>query len=125
MPERAVFRASLYSLYNDALNTALSGNPIQAAPKFEEVERQHPYSTWAVKAQVMAAWSFYEANDYAQAEASLDRFIQLYPADSLTEYAYYLKALVFYEQIVDVERDADMTRRALFAFEDLLRRYPG
>ena len=51
-------------LYNDALNTALSGNPIQAAPKFEEVERQHPYSTWAVKAQVMAAWSFYEANDY-------------------------------------------------------------
>lgn len=111
-------------LYNDALNTALSGNPIQAAPKFEEVERQHPYSTWAVKAQVMAAWSFYEANDYAQAEASLDRFIQLYPADSLTEYAYYLKALVFYEQIVDVERDADMTRRALFAFEDLLRRYP-
>lgn len=111
-------------LYNDALNTALSGNPVQAAPKFEEVERQHPYSTWAVKAQIMAAWSFYEANDYAQAEASLDRFIQLYPADSLTEYAYYLKALVFYEQIVDVERDADMTRRALFAFEDLLRRYP-
>ena len=111
-------------LYNDALNTALSGNPVKAAPKFEEVERQHPYSTWAVKAQIMAAWSFYEANDYAQAEASLDRFIQLYPADSLTEYAYYLKALVFYEQIVDVERDADMTRRALFAFEDLLRRYP-
>ena len=72
----------------------------------------------------MAAWSFYEANDYAQAEASLDRFIQLYPADSLTEYAYYLKALVYYEQIVDVERDADMTRNALFAFEDLLRRYP-
>ena len=65
-------------LYNDALNTVLSGNPELAAPKFEEVERQHPYSTWAVKAQVMAAWSFYEANDYVQAEASLDRFIQLY-----------------------------------------------
>ena len=80
-------------LYNDALNTVLSGNPELAAPKFEEVERQHPYSTWAVKAQVMAAWSFYEANDYVQAEASLDRFIQLYQADSLTEYAYYLKAL--------------------------------
>ncbi len=111
-------------LYNDALNTVLSGDAELAAPKFEEVERQHPYSTWAVKAQVMAAWSFYEANDYAQAEASLDRFIQLYPADSLTEYAYYLKALVYYEQIVDVERDADMTRKALFAFEDLLRRHP-
>ena len=112
-------------LYDDALNTVLSGDPELAATKFEEVERQHPYSTWAVKAQVMAAWSFYEANDYAQAEASLDRFIQLYPADSLTEYTYYLKALVYYEQIVDVERDADMTRKALFAFEELLRRYPS
>jgi outer membrane protein assembly factor BamD len=78
-----------------------------------------------VKAQMMAAWSFYEANDYVQAESSLDRFIQLYPADSLTEYAHYLKALVFYEQIVDVERDANMTRKALIAFEDLLRRYPS
>ena len=112
-------------LYNDALNTALSGKMELAAPKFEEVERQHPYSTWAVKAQIMAAWSLYEANDYAKAEASLERFILLYPADSLTEYAYYLKALVFYEQIVDVERDADMTRKALLAFEDLLRRYPS
>ena len=112
-------------LYNDALNTALSGELALAAPKFEEVERQHPYSTWAVKAQIMAAWSFYEANDYVQAESSLDRFIQLYPADSLTEYAHYLKALVFYEQIVDVERDANMTRKALIAFEDLLRRYPS
>ena len=111
-------------LYNDALNTALSGKVELAAPKFEEVERQHPYSTWAVKAQIMAAWSFYESNDYKQAEA-LERFIQLYPADTLTEYAFYLKALVFYEQIVDVERDADMTRKALLAFEDLLRRYPS
>ncbi len=112
-------------LYNDALNTALSGKMELAAPKFEEVERQHPYSTWAVKAQIMAAWSLYDANDYARAEASLERFILLYPADSLTEYAYYLKALVFYEQIVDVERDADMTRKALLAFEELLRRYPS
>lgn len=112
-------------LYNDALNTALSGKMELAAPKFEEVERQHPYSTWAVKAQIMAAWSLYEANDYAKAEASLERFILLYPSDSLTEYAYYLKALVFYEQVVDVERDADMTRKALLAFEDLLRRYPS
>ena len=114
----------LNQLYNDALNTALSGEMELAAPKFEEVERQHPYSTWAVKAQIMAAWSFYEANDYAKAEISLERFIMLYPADPLTEYAYYLKALIFYEQIIDVERDADMTRKALLAFEDLLRRYP-
>lgn len=111
-------------LYNEALDTALAGQTALAAPKFEEVERQHPYSIWAVRAQIMGAWSFYQANDYGQAEASLNRFIELYPADRLTEYAYYLKSLIYYEQIVDVERDADMTYRSLSAFEELLRRYP-
>ena len=116
--------APVDQLYNDALNTVLAGDVDLAAPKFEEVERQHPYSIWAVRAQIMAAWSFYQSNQYAQAEASLDRFIELYPADPLTEYAYYLKALSYYEQIVDVERDANMTYKALNAFEDVLRRYP-
>ena len=48
-------------LYNDALNTVLAGDVDLAAPKFEEVERQHPYSIWAVRAQIMAAWSFYQS----------------------------------------------------------------
>jgi outer membrane protein assembly factor BamD len=111
-------------LYQDALKTAIGGEPMDAAPKFEEVERQHPYSELATRAQVMAAWSFYEANQYSRATAALDRFIELNPADPLVEYAYYLKALCFYEQIVDVERDAEMTRLALNAFEELVRRFP-
>ena len=111
-------------LYDEALILAADGEADKAAPKFEEVERQHPYSDLAVRAQVMAAWSFYQANDYARAVAALDRFIELYPAESLVEYAYYLKALCYYEQIVDVERDAEMTLLALNAFEDMLRRYP-
>ena len=80
-------------LYQDALKTAIDGEPKEAAPKFEEVERQHPYSRLATRAQVMAAWSFYEANQYSRATAALDRFIELNPADPLVEYAYYLKAL--------------------------------
>ncbi|MGC6439692.1 MAG: outer membrane protein assembly factor BamD [Candidatus Puniceispirillaceae bacterium] len=112
------------TLYNEALDTVLTGDIEKAGAQFEEVERQHPYSAWAVRAQVMAAWSFYQANQYSDAVNALDRFIELYPAHSYTEYAYYLRALCFYEQIVDVERDADMTRRALEAFEDLIRRYP-
>ena len=111
-------------LYQDAMKTAVSGKPQDAAPKFEEVERQHPYSNLATQAQVMAAWSFYEANQYSRATAALDRFVELNPADPLVEYAYYLKALCFYEQIVDVERDAEMTRIALNAFEELVRRFP-
>ena len=111
-------------LYQDALKTAIDGEQKDAAAKFEEVERQHPYSKLATRAQVMAAWSFYEANQYSQATAALERFIELNPADPLVEYAYYLKALCFYEQIVDVERDAEMTRLALNAFEELVRRFP-
>ena len=111
-------------LYNEALDLALANQPKKAAPKFEEVERQHPYSIWAVRSQIMAGWAFYAENDYERAVATLERFIELYPADPLTEYAYYLRALCFYEQIVDVERDADMTRRAMTAFEELVRRYP-
>ena len=112
-------------LYNEALDAAMSGDAEAAAPQFEEVERQHPYSTLAVRAQLMAAWSFYQANNYARAISGLERFIELNPADQRVEYAYYLIALSYYEQIVDVERDAEMTRLALAAFEELQRRFPN
>ncbi len=112
-------------LYNEALASVLAGDTKVAAPQFEEVERQHPYSTLAVQAQIMAAWAFYQENDYPRAVAALQRFIELNPADSRVEYAYYLVALSYYEQIVDVERDAKMTRLALTAFEELQRRFPN
>ena len=111
-------------LYNEALASALAGDTKEAAPQFEEVERQHPYSSLAVQAQIMAAWAFYQENNYPQAVAALQRFIELNPADMRVEYAYYLIALSYYEQIVDVERDAEMTRLALTAFEELQRRFP-
>ena len=111
-------------LYDEALSLVLDGNAEEAAPQFEEVERQHPYSDLAVRAQIMAAWSFYQDNNYPRAIASLERFIELNPADDMVEYAYYLKALSYYEQIVDVERDAEMTLLALNAFDDLLLRFP-
>ncbi len=113
------------SLYNEALDAVYSGNPKQAASLFEEVERQHPYSTWAVKAQLMAAWAYYEANDFPRSLVSLERFIELYPAHKDVEYAYYLRALCYYDQIVDVERDAAMTQRSMDAFSELLRRFPN
>ncbi len=112
------------SLYGAALNTALDGDPKAAAPEFEEIERQHPYSELAIRAQIMASWSFYQDRNYPRANASLDRFIELNPADPFVEYAYYLKALCYYEQIVDVERDAEMSKLALSAFEELVRRFP-
>ena len=72
----------------------------------------------------MAAWAYYEANDYPRALSTLERYIELYPAHEDTEYAYFLRALCYYEQIADVERDAAMTKRSMDAFSELLRRFP-
>ena len=122
-PEQA--RIPAEQLYDEALALANNSQSTLAATRFEEVERQHPYSDLAARAQIMAAWSYYDSNNYDDAVVALDRFIELTPADELVEYAYYLKALSFYEQIVDIGRDAKMTRLALGAFDDLLTRFPN
>ena len=115
---------SAEDLYNEAMNEVLNGTVEKASPLFDEVERQHPYSKWATKAQLMSAWSLYESNQYPAAISALDRFIELNPAHQDIDYAYYLKAQSYYEQIVDVERDAGMTLLAQEAFAALLNRFP-
>lgn len=95
-----------------------------SAIAFDEVERQHPYSIWARRAQVMAAASHYQARNYDDAVNAVDRFLQLHPGNSNAPYAYYIKALSYYEQISDVRRDQDNTLRARGALIELIRRYP-
>lgn len=112
-------------LYTIALNTATSGDIQEAPAQFDEVERQHPYSKWATQSQLMSAWSLYQGNNYEAAILALDRFIELNPAHDDIDYAYYLKAMSYYEQIVDVERDAGMTVLAKQSFEALLKRFPN
>ena len=89
-------------LYNEALDNMLAGNYQQSARLFDEVERQHPYSAWASKAQLMAAFAHYQDNAYDDAINALDRFIQLHPGNKDVSYAYYLKSLSYYEQISDI-----------------------
>jgi outer membrane protein assembly factor BamD len=91
---------------------------------FREVERQHPYSEWSRRAILMTAYAHYEANDYADAIADADRFITLYPGNAATPYAYYLKAVCYFEQIVDVGRDQAATGQAELALVDVIKRYP-
>ncbi len=112
------------TLYNRAVNALEAGAYLDAARFFEEVERQHPYSVWATKAQLMAAYSNYEASKYDDAVIGLDRFIQLHPGNRDTPYAYYLKALSYYEQITDVSRDQLGTEKALKSLREVIRRYP-
>ncbi len=111
-------------LYNRAAKALDEGDYIAATRDFEEVERQHPYSQWATKAQLMAAYASYEDQRYEEAIIALDRFIDLHPGSDDIDYAHYLKALSFYEQISDVARDQAMTAEAMKALETLIRRFP-
>lgn len=111
-------------LYNEAMDHLEAGRYTTAGKTFDEVERQHPYSKWATKAQIMAAYTHYASGKYDDAVITLDRFIELHPGSEDTAYAYYLKGLSYYEQISDVARDQRMTERALATFTDLVRRYP-
>ena len=90
---------------------------------FREVERQHPYSEWSRRSILMTAYAHYEANDYAEAIADSDRFISLYPGNASAPYAYYLKAICYFEQIVDVGRDQASTEQAGAALREIDKRY--
>src|SRR3546814_11105453 len=103
------------------MNAMQAGEYDEAARLFDEVERQHPYSEWAAKAQLMAAYAFYQENSYDEAINALDRFIELHPGSPDAPYAYYLKAISYYEQIVDVRRDQKATADALNALEEIGR----
>jgi len=111
-------------LYNKAASALDEKNYDEATKYFEEVERQHPYSQWATQSQLMAAYASYRDQRYDEAILALDRFIELHPGHKDIDYAHYLRALCFYEQISDVRRDQQMTRQALESLETLIRRFP-
>ncbi len=96
----------------------------EAADYFREVERQHPYSEWSRRAILMTAYAHYQANNYAEAIADSERFISLYPGNPSTVYAYYLKSICYFEQIVDVGRDQAFTENAQAALREVVKRYP-
>ncbi|MEA1650280.1 outer membrane protein assembly factor BamD [Nitrospirillum sp. BR 11164] len=111
-------------IYSEAGNAIDRGEYQKAALLFGAVEQQHPYSTWAMRAELMAAYAYYQANKYDEAVGSLDRFISLHPGNPNVAYAYYLKGLCYYEQISDVRRDQTPTVQSLKALEEVIRRFP-
>lgn len=112
------------ALYNEAADALDTKEYERASKAFEEVERQHPYSQWATKAQLMSAYAAYQDDRYDEAILALDRFIELHPGNEDIDYAYYLKALAYYEQITDVARDQAMTKNAMEALNTLIMRFP-
>ena len=113
------------TLYNLARERLERGDYAGAAGVFDEVERQHPYSVWARRAQLMSAFSYYAAKDYTKSIDSARRFLSIHPGNKDAPYAYYLVALSYYEQIEDVTRDQTTTKQALDSLGELVRRYPN
>lgn len=112
------------TLYNAAYDRMRSGSYQTAAALFDEVERQHPYSIWARRAQLMSAFSYYAVRNYTKSIESSRRFLSIHPGNRAAPYAHYLIALSYYEQISDVTRDQSVSQQALNAFGELVRRYP-
>jgi outer membrane protein assembly factor BamD len=113
------------TLYNAAKAKLDNGQYEVAAALFDEVERQHPYSPWARRAQLMSAFSYYMGNKYTESISSSKRFLSIHPGNKDAAYAYYLVGLSYYEQISDVTRDQKITQQALAALGEVQRRFPN
>jgi outer membrane protein assembly factor BamD len=112
------------SLYTAAKSSMDKGDYDTAAKLFDEVERQHPYSTWARRAQLMSAFNYYLAQKYTESISSAQRFLTIHPGNAEAPYAQYLVAMSYYQQIDEVTRDQSSTSQASEAFGELIRRYP-
>jgi outer membrane protein assembly factor BamD len=112
-------------LYSTGANRLDRGSWNEAVDYFREVERQHPYSEWSRRSILMTGYAHYMGNQYNEAISDADRFIGLYPGNPSASYAYYLKAICYFEQIVDVNRDQAATEQAMASLRDVVQRYPN
>lgn len=122
--ELAYVETPVERLYNEGFDAMERRRFDEAAAYFDEVERQHPFSEWARRAMLMAAYANYEAQMYEEAISDAERFIALHPGSQSAPYAYYLIAISHYERIYDVGRDQSTTRTALNSLQQVVRRYP-
>ena len=114
----------LQILYSNAMDLVNKKDFVDAAILFEDIERQYPYSKWSNQAQLMTSFCYYKSRMYNESLDSLERFIALYPGSKKISYAYYLRALNYFEQIKDVQRDQSMTEKAKIAFYEVTTKYP-
>jgi len=112
-------------LYNEGLYLMNEKKDVKAASKkFEEVDREHPYSDWARKSLLMSAYAYYNAGDYDNCIGSATRYVTLHPGSPDAAYAQYLIAASHYDQIPDISRDQGRTEKAIAALEEVIRKYP-
>jgi outer membrane protein assembly factor BamD len=113
------------TLYNNGVDALQARRYTTAIDQFNAVQQNYPFSTWAPTAQLMAAYTQYLQNHYTDALTALDGYIKLHPASRDVPYAYYLRALCYYEQIADISRDQQDTQQAMAALQEVVNRFPG
>jgi outer membrane protein assembly factor BamD len=124
-PKEEQFEEPADKLYNEGLYLLNTKKDLKtAAKRFEEVDRQHPYSDWARRSLIMSAYTYYQAGMYEESIAASRRYIQLHPGSPDAAYAQYLIGSCYFDQIRDVTRDQDRTERAMAAFDEVTRKYP-
>ena len=112
-------------LYNEGLFLMNNSKDLKAATKkFDEVDREHPYSEWARKSLLMSAYASYQAGDYDTCIGSASRYVTLHPGSPDAAYAQYLIAASNYDQIPDISRDQTRTEKAMASLEEVVRKYP-
>ncbi len=123
-PKLNASQTPVEEVYNHGVDALNQKRYATATEQFDLVEQDYPYSSWAVNAQLMSGYSLYLQNRYTDAIGTLDRFIQLHPAHRDVAYAYYLRALCYYEQIPDIQRDQKSTQLAMTALQEVVNRFP-
>jgi outer membrane protein assembly factor BamD len=113
-------------LYNEGLYLLNSKKDYKAAAKrFEEVDRQHPYSEWARKSLLMTSFAYYEGREYDDAIASGKRYVTLHPGSPDAAYAQYIIGSALFDQMPDATRDQARTDKAIAALDEVVRKYPS
>jgi outer membrane protein assembly factor BamD len=113
-------------LYNEGLYLLNSKGDVKtAAKRFEEVDRQHPYSEWARKSLIMSAYAYYQAGAYEDSISAARRYITLHPGSPDAAYAQFLIGSSYFDQIRDISRDQERTEKAISTLDEVARKYPN
>jgi outer membrane protein assembly factor BamD len=117
-PADKLYNEGLYLLNNKK-------NPKEAAKKFEEVDRQHPYSEWARKALIMSAYAYYESGNFDDCINSARRYVTLHPGSPDAAYAQFLIGSSYFDQIPEISRDQERAEKAVQTLDEVVRKYPN
>ena len=110
--------------YEEGMKQLNLGQSLIAVKKFNEAELLFPQSKWAPRSALMSAYAYYDYSFYNDAIDEVNRFLKTYPNSKRKDYAHYLKAMSFYNQIVDEKKDLGPILEAKQSFQFIITEYP-